>query len=196
MTDVTSATGGTLLPAAAPAPAEDADLDAIVQQTVTRITSIAGEFVRPRWQPNPPKQPEPSIDWCAISVMESTPDAGPYHQHNGADPGTDTSIRHEEFTALASFYGPHSQKNAGVLRDGLCYAQNREALTAADIAFVASGPIRAVPELVNQQWIRRRDMLLTFRRKITRTYLVRNIAAADIHLFDDTHIDETIVVSQ
>jgi hypothetical protein len=178
------------------APAEDADLDAIFQQLIVGVAGMTASLVRPRWQPNPPKQPEPTVDWCAIGVIAETPDSGPAIKHNGDGLGSDTSIRHSELEVLASFYGPNAQKNANILRDGLGISQNREVLEPLDIAFVSCGATRPIPDLVNQQWIKRRDMLLTFRRKTTRIYQIRNINSADIHLFDDSgHMDELVTVS-
>jgi hypothetical protein len=43
---------------------------------------------------------------------------------------------------------------------------------------VDTGPIRAAPDLINEQWVRRYDIELTFRRKITRSYEVLNILTA------------------
>lgn len=189
-----SSTGGYLLPADALAPEEDAELDALFQDAVRNITGLPGSLVRPRWQENPPKQPEPGVDWCAIGVMVQEPDAGPALIQEGDGSGATRSERHEEIEVLATFYGPHRSAFAGKLRDGIGIPQNMEALQTSAIGFVGCGPIRAAPERVNQQWIRRSDMLLRFRRKATRRYEVRNIAAADIHLFDDTHIDEVITV--
>jgi hypothetical protein len=150
--------------------------------------------VRPRWQAETPKQPEASVDWCAIGVMVTAPDAGPALAHSSAGNGETLSARHEEIVLLASFYGPHGQMFAGLLRDGISIPQNVETLAVHDIGFVECGPIRSMPELVNQKWLRRRDVSLTFRRKVTRNYPILNVLAADVHLFDDTHIDETIHV--
>jgi len=189
-----SSTGGYLLPADAPAPEEDAELDALFQAAVRNITGLPGSLVRPRWQPGNPKQPEPGVDWCAIGVMVQEPDAGPALIPEGDGSGATRSERHEEIEVLATFYGPHRQAFAARLRDGIAIPQNMEALQTSAIGFVECGPIRSIPEIVNQQWIRRSDMLLRFRRKATHIYPIRTIAAADIHLFDDTHIDEYITV--
>jgi hypothetical protein len=190
-----SSTGGYLLPADAPAPEEDAELDGLFQDSVRNITGLPGSLVRPRWQPGNPKQPEPGTDWCAIGVMVQTPDAGPAIQHRSENGGADKLERHEEIEVLASFYGPRRQSFAAKLRDGLSIPQNMETLQTSAIGLVGCGPIRSVPELVNQQWIRRSDMLMLFRRKTTRIYPVQNIEVADIHLFDDTtHVDEIITV--
>jgi hypothetical protein len=183
------------------APSEDQALDLIFQALVVGVTGLDGSLVRPRWQNPPPKQPEADTDWCAISDMGSRPDsgAGAYITHiNGpsiTDPAADLVVRHEELDVLASFYGPNSKANCGVLRDGLAVQQNLYGLRFVDMAFVECGPHRAAPDFVNQTWIRRWDMPLRFRRKVQRVYEVNHIMSAVIHILDDTgHVDRTVVV--
>ncbi len=177
-----------------PAPAEDVDLDAIFQALVTGVTGLDGTLVRPRWQPVVPKQPEPAVTWCAIGVMVQTADDGPSLVHNPEGDGSDTYLRHESIEVLASFYGPLAQQYASLFRDGIAIQQNTESLSAVDIRWIECGTIRQMPELVNQQWIRRSDIALRFRRKITRVYGTLSIEIAEIHLFDDTNVSDTIVV--
>lgn len=195
MAEVDSSTGGFLAPAEALAPVEDDELQKIFQNTVVGITGIAGSLVRPRWQPGNPVHPEPLVNWCAIGVTVSEPDAGPVLEHLSEGEGSDRYVRHEDIQLATTFYGPAARAGATRLRDGLAIPQNvQELLAFHEIAFVECGPIRAVPEPYNNQWIRRQDMVIRFRRKVTRIYAVRNIVAADIHLFDDTHVDELIRV--
>ena len=190
-----SSTGGYLLPGNPLLPAEDAPLDAIFQQMVVGITGLPGSLVRPRWQPVLPKQPEPNVDWCALGVMAQIADAGPAITHNKTGSGSDDYVRHEDIEVLLTFYGPNGQRYAAQIRDGLCIPQNIEGLTKNQIAFVDAGPIRTLPELVNQQWIRRFDLPLRFRRKVTRNYPIRNVLFADVHLFNDSRrVDELIPV--
>lgn len=184
-----------------PNPAEDEALDLIFQALVTGVTGMDGDLVRGMWQNPPPKQPERGVDWCSVGVFGSRPEAGSgaYTQHlNGPgidDPSSDLLIRHEELEVMAAFYGPNAKGKSGILRDGLFLDQNREALKVVDIAFVGTDPQRAAPEFVNQQWIRRWDLMMRFNRKIQRVYTVQNIVAAIVHIFDDTkHIDRTVVV--
>jgi hypothetical protein len=184
-----------------PNPVEDADLDAVFQFAVAGITGLDGTMVRPRWQPTLPQQPEPDEDWCAIGVMASIPDAFPYITHFSGqgitDPSADTFWRHEELDVLASFYGPNAKKLASRLRDGLSVVQNTETLLANQIAFIESSPMRASPDFVNQQWIRKYDLPLRFRRKVQRVYAMPNILSAQVDLFDDTgHVDRIINVPQ
>jgi hypothetical protein len=173
-----SSTGGYLSPAVASPPLEDDTLTAIFQQMIVGITALPGNMVRPRWQPNPPKQPEPTVNWCALGVSVQTPDDGPAIVHSGVGNGSDTYIRHEQIDVLASFYGPNAMQYAQLLADGLAIPQNLEQLKAQDMNSVDTGEIRAAPDLINEQWVRRYDLELTFRRKITRSYAVLNVLTA------------------
>jgi hypothetical protein len=183
----TSATGGVLLPTGAVA--DDDALDAIFQALISQVTGLDGSLVRPRWQPTPPKQPEPKVNWCALGVSTQEGDAGPWIAYDPVADNTDY-WRHEGIDVLSSFYGPNAQGMAKMLRDGLSIPQNTESLLP--IRFTSNGPIRQVPELVNQQWIRRADLALTFRRKVMRTYAITHLVSANVQLIDDTVIDELI----
>ena len=194
----TSATGGPLSPEP-PLPFDDVQLDKVFQNLATNLTGLPGNYVRPRWQAgNPlsagtPKQPEPGINWCAIGVTSVIQDDGPWIVYN---PNTNNSLYwdHEEIEVIASFYGPNSQSNARLLRAGLNVPQNTEVLLQYMIRYVSCSQIRQVPELVNEQWIKRQDVMFFFRRKFQMIYDTENILIADINLIDDTSIDDTIIV--
>lgn len=173
-----SSTGGYLAPVDAQPPAEDAALDAIFQQLVAGVTGLPGAMVRPRWQTVVPKQPEPNINWCAIGVMDQTPDAGPAIRHNSAGDGSDTYQRHEDIDVLCSFYGPSAMGHAQLLVDSLCIPQNIEQIKSRGLAFIGTGRIRAAPDFFNEQWIRRYDVTAQFRRMIARTCPVLNLLSA------------------
>lgn len=181
----TSATGGYLSPSVTTPPLEDDALDAEFQKAVAGITGLAGNLVRPRWQPGNPKQPEPTVDWCAIGIATQTPDDTPHIQHSGAGDGKDTLKRHEAIKVLCTFYGPNSKRNAATMRDGIQIPQNLDMLALVNIGLTNVGEIQAVPELVNQQWIKRYDLPLFFSRQIVRDYSVLNILTADPILISD-----------
>jgi len=184
-----SSTGGYLAPSGVIAPTEGADLDLQLQAAVVGITGLDGAYVRPRWQATSPKQPEASVNWCAISVTEINPDDGAYIKHRSGILENDDYVRHEGIEVLVSFYGTSSQSYASILRDGIAIPQNMEALNAVGIYFKECGSIRSVPELINQQWIKRVDMTVSLRRKVKRTYSVLNIlSAAPILVSDDIGI--------
>ncbi|EKS9840587.1 hypothetical protein QDD82_001373 [Burkholderia cepacia] len=184
MTD--SSTGGYLAPAVDAPPSEDDALDDLVHDLIAGVTSLQPDLVRPRWQPTVPKQPEPSVDWCAFGVQEQEPDAGPAIQHDGTGDGHDTYIRHQDVDVMCTFYGPRAKGYAQRLADGLAIPQNREQLQLLDMAFVGVGAIRPAPDLINQQWVRRYDMTVTLRRKITRTYAVLNLKSAAVATTTDS----------
>lgn len=181
----TSATGGYLTPADPALPQEDAELDALFQKAVVGITGLQGKYVRPLWQPNPPKQPEPSVSWAAISVTQIIPDASPFIEHDPTGQGSENLTRHEDIEVFCTFYGPQAQRNAALLRDGVGLPQNIEALASQQIKFVDAGEVRPAPDLVNQQWVKRYDLKLRFRRKVTRSYGVLNIVSANPILISD-----------
>jgi hypothetical protein len=181
----TSATGGYLVPAVASPPLEDDALDTLLQNMIAGISGLQGAMVRPRWQPTVPKQPEPGVNWCAFGVMSQQNDAGPALQHDPAGQGNDVYIRHQDLTVLCSFYGPGAKGLAQALADGLTIPQNNEAIGAQGMRFVDAEVIRAVPDLVNQQWIRRYDLNIRMRRKIQRTYPVLNLLSATVQTQTD-----------
>lgn len=197
----TSATGGVLSPIGV-LPLDDVALDAVFQTLVVGITGLTGDLVRPRWQSaadvtgglgGTPKQPEPSTNWCAIGVTNVKQSDGPWLVYDEPS-NTELYWDHEELTVLATFYGPNSQSFMRLLRAGLNVPQNTESLLPFMIRYVGCGPIRTVPELVNQQWIRRQDISLDFRRKVILTYGIDNILISEIHLIDDTTVDEVFVI--
>ena len=175
----TSATGGYLAPVGA-VPADDLDLDVLLQGAVAGITGLPGAMVRPRWQPVTPRQPEPTENWCAIGVVDEQPENTPSIEHDPTGSGADVLTRHPVFEVLASFYGPAAGHYAGALRDGLYIAQNREPLRAAGVALVSVGNAISAPDLLNQQWVRRKDVRITLRRVTVRTYPVLNVLSAEV----------------
>ena len=179
-----SSTGGVLV-SQAPQPLDDAALDAVFQALVSSVTALDGTLVRPRWQPTVPKQPPVTTDWCAIGVVSSKVDESPWV---ALDPTNSFGLywRHEDLQVLATFYGPNSRTNATALRDGLDIVQNNEVLLQYAMRAIDCEPLRSVPELVNEQWIKRQDIMCRFRRKITRSYALLAMEGAEINLIDDT----------
>ncbi|USS43719.1 hypothetical protein NFI99_04520 [Burkholderia glumae] len=173
-----SSTGGYLAPTVNVPPDEDNALDDLVHDLIAGVTALPPDLVRPRWQTTVPEQPAPDANWCAFGVSDQAPDVNPVIQHNGTGDGSDTYIRHQGIEVACTFYGPNAKGYAQRLADSLAIPQNREALGVNDMAFVGVSGIRTAPDFVNQQWIRRYDITVTLRRKITRTYPVLNLLSA------------------
>lgn len=180
----TSATGGYLTPDASVMPAEDADLEDIFQEMVVGLTGLPGAMVRPSWPDTIPKQPEPNVNWCGLAVSVSDAPQQPSFKH---DPtalggvGGDIMTLQEQITLLCSFYGPNSRKFATMVRDGVKLNQNNGMLQQGySIGLQNTGQIVSLPELVNQQWVRRSDLTLIFNRSTTRLYPVNTLIDAPV----------------
>lgn len=176
-----SSTGGALLPTNSTLTGDARD--DVLQALIVSITGLDGSLVRPRWQPNPPKQPAPDVDWCAIGITDDEPGASVAIIHDPtADDGqgADIMIRHRNLSVLASFYGPNSAAYAEQAQDGLALPQNIEILQSQLMTYSNTDTIRQVPELINQQWVKRFDVPLHFRQQVRRTYAVRSLVSANV----------------
>lgn len=183
-----SSVAGFLVPSSTP-PADDLSLDALFQTMVVGLTGLAGSLVRPRWQPTVPKQPEATVNWCAVGVTNVNGDDNPATVHNPFDAsgtGSDTLYRHELIEVFFSFYGPKGQQYAEMARDGLWLPQNNGMLAQYLMTFTTEAdPVRSVPDLVNEQWRRRYDFTARFRRQVVRTYAIRSLLSAEIDLYTE-----------
>lgn len=167
----TSATGGFLTPTDTTGPAAGDDLDDILQALFVGLSGLDGTLVRPRWQTVTPKQPAIDVNWCAVGVTELTSDAYPATT-GGA------FVRHQGIQVLASFYGPFGMVYAMQAQDGIVLPQNLEFLQSYLMTYSNTDTIRQVPELVNQQWVKRYDVPMRFKRQVKRTYAVQNFSSA------------------
>ncbi len=172
----TSASGGYLLPAAPTPLPGSLTFEQFLQQVFVGISGLPGDLVRPKWQVNPPKQPDFDIDWLAIALVDNEADANAY---TGPDSnGVNTMQRHEALEVACSFYGPNAMDFAALVRDGFQVSQNLEVLRSALMGFVSTNKIMRVPDLVNERWIDRYEMSVFLRREIVRTYPVLNLVSS------------------
>lgn len=153
--------------------AQDAAIDDVLQKVVVSITGLQPDMVRPRWQAVIPTQPAHDVDWCAIGITALEQDAN--HAMTRSD-NSDVLQRHEVIKVLATFYGTNAMRHAAALRDGMCVEQNRDFLRTHHMNLFHFGTIRAVPELINQKWIKRYDLEMNLRRQILKTYPVLGYA--------------------
>ena len=181
-----SSVAGYLTPTST-APSYDDAFDSFLQAIVVGIVGLDPTLCRPRWQSVIPKQPEPTVDWCAIginTVTDSAARAQVMHDPNGtinsAGDGSDNETIWEQVTVLASMYGPNSWANIGFLNAGLRIAQNREAMILAGVGFVSTGTRRTMSEVTAQKVVVRRiDMEIVLNRVIARTYPIYNLISAN-----------------
>jgi hypothetical protein len=147
----------------------------VLHGLICGITGFAGELVRSRWQPEPPRAPKPEVNWCAFGVMEFEPQNFPEILHHGEGEGHDEIIDHEILRVLVSFYGPGHTDVARHMRRGIHVGQNRASLRSAGLSFLKAGAIRVLPELVALQWQPRSDLPLTFDLETRCTYAALNL---------------------
>lgn len=170
----TSATGGYLVPAAAPL--SDDALNDFMQAIIVGITALPGAMVRARWQAEPPNIPGHNEDWAAVGITSSRPDTYGYEGDYSASHIPTAS--HETFDLACSFYGPNAQRSATLLREGLRIGQNREALLLAGMGLVSSTDPQRTPQLLKEKWWNRFDLTVTIKREIRLSYPVLNILSA------------------
>jgi len=188
-----SSTGGYLLPSGA-APLDDQALDRFFHDLFTGVTGLDPTLVRPRWQPEPGNMPPRTSNWLAQGVTSMTDDGVPWRWFDEST-GAYLLCRNQRIVNRLSFYGPGAGALEALLRDGLGIDQNREVMNAQGIVLVRVGDPRVMPALLNEQWLRRIDVEVIFRRLISRTYPVLSLQSGQVQLETDTGLVETINVT-
>lgn len=196
-----SAFPGYLVPDTAPAPVPlyGAALEDIFHDTIQGITGLVdGSLIRPRWQPDPPNQPDFGVDWVAFGIMERKGDWNPYQAHDpaaNAGWGVNVFERDEELVVLHSFYGPNSAQIQSQYADGLFVDQNRDLLTTNGIKLMSVADAYNVPALLKEKWVKKVDQRVTFRRRIRREYPILHVVGADITLDNEKYLTQIVVTA-
>lgn len=175
--------GSTYLLPTGPAVLEDDALEDALQAAVVGVTGIAGNYVRPRYQLQPPQQPDQSINWCACGVMSNR--MTDYNYQKLHDDLTFQQWRQSELEYLCSFYGPNSVGNANQLADGLCIPNNMWYLNSVGIKLIGCSDLTRVPDLTNTLWINRCDITVRFRRETTRLYGIPRVLTSENTIYFD-----------
>lgn len=195
----TSATGGYLQPNPTPSQPlpQNFTLNQFLQAILVGISALPGQFVRPNWQPEPPKQPDIMQDWLAFGVNIITPDANAYV---GPDPTVEinppmVTLRHEQLEVELSIYGPKAVETAGLIRDGFQIQENLAVLTSGKMGFVSTSEGRHLPELINERWFNKVVMSVFLRREVQRDYpSILTILSAGGTIYANNAGDEVLTV--
>lgn len=170
-----SAAAGYLSPSVSPV--YDNALDDLLHDVVVGITGLPGDLVRPRWQPEPPQQPDFAVNWVAFGLRNSTVD--PFaHEEEAADGASAAIQRDEILYYLHSFYGPGAHGLAERFRDGFEISQNRDALRSLGLGLVEVQEITKAPALLKEKWVPKVDVVVVYRRRTSRTYPILTITSA------------------
>lgn len=157
----------------------DRSLEDALHAIIVGMTGITGSLVRPRWQPEPPQQPDFNTDWVAFGIVRTSVDTFAYHHHTEDRQEVD---RDELLSVMHSFYGPNCHSNCERFRDGWEIHQNRDAAKELSLGLVEVQEAVHLPALLKERWVQRVDTTVVFRRRTTRQYPVLTIASAQVNL--------------
>lgn len=190
----TSATGGYLSQAAGPL--EGKALAQFLQAWIAGLSGLAGNLVRPAWQPEPPDIPDAGTAWASFTINSRSSDQYPYVAHV---PGADQMQRHETLNIVVSFYdlgiNGEADNYAQAFRDASAIAQNREPLTNNGMGLVKIGELLTVPTLFKARWLYRVTVEVVIRREIDLTFPVLDLESANGDLYTDTALPPQPITS-
>lgn len=164
----------------------------MLQALVVGITGLDPKLVRPRWQPEPPNQPDFEENWAAIGEINRTRDTFAAVTHDGAS-AKDTVLRNQVIEILASFYGPDANAYSELFVEGVQLAQNREQLRNNGFGFMSAGDSTIVPALLKERWVMGVDTPFRIRREQVYTYSVPNVTEVDSFLKTDMGVTIKLV---
>lgn len=164
----TTATQGYLAPEIEVPLTAPLTFEQFIQTVLVGVSGLPGSLVRPKWQINPPKQPDVMVNWLAFGLQEEDADTFAYDSIDSD--GNNVFQRMEASTVQCSFYGPDSLAVGRRVRDGLQIGQNRQALQSVNADFVSTSKLVRAPDLVNERWVNRWEMSVMLRAQVNRVY--------------------------
>lgn len=167
-----SSTGGYLQPSPQfPTLPGPLTLNQFLQSVLVGISGLPGDMVRPKFQVEPPKQPDIFTNWLAFAPVDNAPDANAFVGSVLDGPDTvNITQRMSKLEVQCGFYGPASLEYADLTRDGFQIPQNLASLTQAGMGFVGSNNAKRVPDLVNERWVDRWEISFFINRQVLRAY--------------------------
>ena len=156
------------------APPED-----VIRLYLSALTGIDKNLVRKRWLNKVGKQPELGTDWIAVGVEGVTTWGTPYSD-NQKVPDIQNRISQQTLKFRASFYGLNSAELSDKAREGLCMVQNNNQLKRYGLTVQSvDDEVLHLPDLQDEQWIDRYDLIFRVGRSVSREYGIRTIVDAD-----------------
>jgi hypothetical protein len=160
-------TGGYLNPLPQAELPKRLDVVQFIQTVLVGLSELDGTLVRPKWQVQPPKQPDILVDWISFGINVSTANANAFV---GIVNDKTIMQRHEKLEITCSFYGPNAFNLSQLVRDGFQIQQNLDGLRSANMGFTETAPATHLPELINERWVNRYDMNIFLQREVQSEY--------------------------
>ncbi len=188
-TDANSSVAGFLAPITAPI--YDNPLDDFFHAFLVALSTLPGDLVRPRWQPEPPNIPDFTTDWLAWGITEIEEDRFAFQDQLSDDQAI--VERDEIMTMLMSFYGPRAGQFAKQVSASMQLSQNRSYLRSQKITVVEVLDQVRIPALTKELWVPRVDQRVRFRRRASWVYPIRTIESAQLSVDNERYLTPLVV---
>lgn len=160
-------------------PQYDKDLEKLVSRWIVGVTGIDVKLVLPRWTDPQPQIPKNGTTWCAFGITTMPRLGTPANVQTGGEQSEQWTW--ELVTVICCFYGPAGAALAATFREGIFLDQNAATLKAdAGLSLIEAGNLYNLPELINNQWVRRYDLTVTLSRKNIRTFNVKSLTDGNV----------------
>lgn len=164
-------------------PKYDEELEREISRWIRGVSGLQANLVFPRWTDPQPQIPKNGVTWCGFGI---TTVPQPLSQSDvQVSQEKSEQWTWEQVTVICCFYGPLGSSTASTFRAGIFVEQNNAELNLSGLSLVDAGTIYNLPELINNQWVRRYDLTVTLSRKNTRTYNVKTLISASAQFFGD-----------
>jgi hypothetical protein len=165
-------------------PYYDQELERQISRWICGVTELKESQVYPRWTDPQSSIPKNGTTWAAFGIT-TMPRENMTAEIQVSDEQSE-QWTWEQVIVLACFYGPQGAAMAARFRDGLFVEQNNTTLrTTTGLSLVDNGQIYNLPELINNQWVRRYDITVTLQRKNIRNFNIKTIQSAPVQFFGD-----------
>lgn len=162
-------------------PEYDQQLERQISRWIRGITGLDAARVYPRWTDPQSTIPKNGVTWCGFGIAMMPRPATPANVQVSEDESEQWTW--EQVTVLCCFYGPQGAGMAARFREGIFVEQNADVLRRdAGLSLLDAGTIFNLPELINNQWVRRYDITVTLSRKNTRTYNIKSILIPNVEI--------------
>ncbi|EAQ6363604.1 hypothetical protein DEI78_13110 [Salmonella enterica subsp. enterica serovar Oranienburg] len=159
-------------------PQYDEALEREISRWIRGVSGLPAALVFPRWTDPQPQIPNNGVTWCGFGVTSIPLPVNPASVQ--IDENTSEQWEWERVTVICCFYGPQGASRASTFRAGLFIEQNNAELNRAGLSLSEIGNIYNLPELINNQWVRRYDITITLNRKTIRTYNIKSIVDGNV----------------